>query len=109
VYVLERSVSLCLVRPSTIRDRDIMIPRPGPSPITSSIASHGLPDSVNSARLYGLIYDDIYSPKALVQPPAVRLGRVHEIAAEWRDIVASNAQHWVREPPSITLDWFILS
>lgn len=104
MYVLERSVSLCLVRPSTIRDRDIMIPRPGPSTITTSIASHGLPDSVNSARLYGLIYDDIYSPKALVQPPAVRLGRIHEIAAEWRDVVASNARHWVRKSSYITRD-----
>jgi hypothetical protein len=60
-----------------------------------------LPDSVNSARLSGLIYDDIYSPKALAQPPAVRLGRVHEIAAEWREVVASNAQHWVRYAPSL--------
>jgi hypothetical protein len=99
VYVLERSVALCLVRSSIIRDRDIMIPRPGPSSITSSIASHGLPDSVNSARLYGLIYDDIYSPKALVQPPTVRLARIHEIAAEWRDVLVSNAQHWVRKAP----------
>ncbi|KAH6665305.1 hypothetical protein F5X68DRAFT_265761 [Plectosphaerella plurivora] len=94
VYVLERSISLCLVRPSTIRDRDIMIPRPEPQLIASPTVSHGLPDLVNCGRLYGLIYDEIYSPRALAQPPTTRLARVQEIAAEWRVAIASNAKYW---------------
>ncbi|KAH6962340.1 fungal-specific transcription factor domain-containing protein [Ilyonectria sp. MPI-CAGE-AT-0026] len=93
IYSLERGVSLRLARPSTIRDHDITIPEPKPETSTSTAIIQSLLESVNAARIYGLVYDDIYSPRALAQPAETRTARVHALAAEWEEILTSKAVH----------------
>lgn len=96
VYSLERGVSLRLARSSTIRDHSITIPRPGPQPVAGVTIGYSLADMVNAARIYALIYDEIYSPKALAQPKQTRTAYVHALASEWRESIANRAQHIVR-------------
>lgn len=106
IYSLERGVSLRLARPSTIRDHDITIPEPEPETSTSTATTQSLLESVNAARIYGLVYDDIYSPRALAQPAGTRTARVHALAAEWEEISTSKAEHLVCGCP---LCYFLVS
>ncbi|SPO06967.1 uncharacterized protein DNG_09661 [Cephalotrichum gorgonifer] len=96
IYSLERGVSLRLARPSTIRDHDITISKPDPQPSTSAAIRRSLLDSVNAARIYGLVYDEIYSPRALAQPAGTLATRVHTLAAEWQEISTSKAEHLMK-------------
>ncbi|KAH8879728.1 hypothetical protein GQ53DRAFT_800065 [Thozetella sp. PMI_491] len=93
IYSLERPVSLRLARSSTIRDHDITITKPNPQPSTSPVIRQSLLDSVNSARIYGLVYDEIYSPRALAQPAETRAALVHTLAAEWQEVSTNKAEH----------------
>lgn len=103
IYCLEKGLSLRLARPSTIRDYDITISKPDPQPSTSAAIGQSLLDSVNAARIYGLVYDEIYSPRALAQPAETRTARVHALAAKWREILTSKAEHLVCGNPSCHL------
>lgn len=95
IYSLERAESLRLLRQSTIRDHDITIPKPDMQPSTSTTSTHSLLDSVNTARIYGLIYDDIYSARALAQLSDTRVARIHALAAEWQRISRIKAENLV--------------
>lgn len=96
IYCLEKGTALCLMRPSTIQDHYITISWPDTQASDTAAAHPSLPHSTNTARLCGLIYDDIYSPKALAEPPTTRAARVHALAAEWRRALSSKTQYWVR-------------
>lgn len=82
----EKMLSLSLGRSSTLRDQDITLQRPSVNRTAGS--SHLLTDLapgwVNMASLQGRIYDEIYSPSALMQPPHVRTSRALALAAEMK-------------------------
>ncbi|RFN47656.1 fungal specific transcription factor [Fusarium flagelliforme] len=82
IYIYEKGLSLRLGRSSTLRDSDITIPVPDMSP-TSEIAYFGrLKKMVDLARLQGKIYDQLYSPAALVEPQISRTTRARSLASE---------------------------
>lgn len=82
IYIFEKGLSLRLGRSSTLRDSDITIPVPDMGS-TSEIAYFGrLKKMVDLARLQGKIYDQLYSPAALIEPQASRTARAKSLASE---------------------------
>lgn len=84
----EKMLSLRLGRSSTFRDQDITLPRPGTDrhPGGSFLAELA-PGWVSIASIQGRIYDDIYSPGALMQPPHVRKSRALALAEELESVM----------------------
>jgi hypothetical protein len=95
VYVLEKSLALRLGRPSTIRDRDITVPRLALDQKMTSLAYNRLPDWIDVAALYGRLYDDLYSPHALAQPHSVRSIRTGALASEFERMIAARFDYYV--------------
>lgn len=82
IYIFEKGLSLRLGRSSTLRDSDITIPVPDMTS-TSEIGYFGrLKKMVELARLQGKIYDQLYSPAALVEPQVTRTTRARSLASE---------------------------
>lgn len=98
IYSLERVVSLRLQHPSTIRDDYITVPKPEAQPSASVAFRQSLLDSVNAARIYGLLFDNIYNPRALAEPQEVRGARIDALAAEWLEVSISKAENLVCKP-----------
>ncbi|KAL3442322.1 hypothetical protein BJX65DRAFT_299074 [Aspergillus insuetus] len=96
VYVLEKALALRLGRPSTIRDRDITVPRLALDQKMASLAYNRLPDWIDVAALYGRLYDDLYSPHALVQPHSVRSSRSGALASEFERMIAARSDYYNR-------------
>ncbi|KAF7529807.1 hypothetical protein PCG10_006138 [Penicillium crustosum] len=96
LYVLEKAVSLRLGRPSTIRDHDITVPRLPLDRKMTSLLHNRLPDWIEVASLYGRVYDNIYSPNALVQPVSTRESRTRALAAELERIMAARVEFYKR-------------
>ncbi|KAL4904324.1 hypothetical protein BDW74DRAFT_185639 [Aspergillus multicolor] len=92
VYVLEKSVSLRLGRPSTIRDRDITLPRLRLDRNMASLSYNKLPDWIEMAELYGRVYEDIYSPPALAEPVSIRESRINALASDLKRMMAMRAE-----------------
>ncbi|KAL5046193.1 hypothetical protein BDW71DRAFT_182301 [Aspergillus fruticulosus] len=82
IYMTEKTLSLRLGRSSTFRDQDITLPRPGMERPRGSFLAELGPGWVTLASIQGRIYDDIYSPGALMQPPLVRASRAQALANE---------------------------
>lgn len=83
IYMTEKMLSLRLGRSSTIRDQDITLTRLGMErPSGCSFLAELAPGWINMASIQGRIYDDIYSPGALMQPPHIRTSRARALAAE---------------------------
>ncbi|CAM1503729.1 Fc.00g013200.m01.CDS01 [Cosmosporella sp. VM-42] len=82
IYMTEKMLSLRLGRSSTFRDQDITLTRPGMERPSSSFFAELAPGWINVASIQGRIYDDIYSPGALMQPPHIRTSRARTLAAE---------------------------
>ncbi|KAM5353373.1 hypothetical protein ACJ41O_000023 [Fusarium nematophilum] len=101
LYFLEKSISLRLGRSSTIRDHDITIPRPLPEQRTASPWYNSLPDGIQLSNLFSRVFDDLYSPSALVQPASVRSSRAKALATELERRIASRAVFYVnpQDPP----------
>ena len=78
----EKTLSLRLGRLSTFRDQDITLPRPGMERPRGSFLAELVPGWVTIASIQGRIYDDIYSPGALMQPPHTRASRAQDLASE---------------------------
>ncbi|KAF4764121.1 hypothetical protein HAV15_001652 [Penicillium sp. str.  len=95
LYALEKAVSLRLGRSSTIRDHDITVPRLLLDRNMTSLLHNRLPDWIEVASLYGRVYDNIYSPSALSQPPSLRESRTRALAAELERIMASRVEFYV--------------
>ncbi|KZL75901.1 fungal specific transcription factor [Colletotrichum tofieldiae] len=68
IYVIEKGLSLRLGRSSTIRDSDVTVPRPKINIWMDPEMACLFPRSTDFAMLQGLVYDQIYSPAALIQP-----------------------------------------
>ncbi|TEA19158.1 putative transcriptional regulatory protein [Colletotrichum sidae] len=82
IYMQEKGLSLRLGRSSTIRDSDITIP-----PLTidakQDTALYGqLQKWTEFGSLQGRVYDQIYSPGALILPQNVRIARARQLASE---------------------------
>ncbi|KAE8137517.1 hypothetical protein BDV38DRAFT_246946 [Aspergillus pseudotamarii] len=82
IYVTEKMLSLRLGRSSTFRDQDITLSHFGMQHPHGSFLAELAPGWINMASIQGRIYDDIYSPGALRQPPPVRTARARALAAE---------------------------
>ncbi|KAJ0418637.1 hypothetical protein BJY00DRAFT_314788 [Aspergillus carlsbadensis] len=96
VYVFEKAVALRLRKPSTIRDQDITVSRLALDRKTSSLAYNRLPDCIDVAALYGRLYDDLYSPKALAQPNSARAFRAEALASEFELMIAGRSDYYNR-------------
>ncbi|KAF4945910.1 hypothetical protein FSARC_14318 [Fusarium sarcochroum] len=82
IYIFEKGLSLRLGRSSTFRDSDITIPVPD-TDSRSEIAYFGrLQKMTELARLQGKVYDQLYSPAALIEPQASRTIRARSLALE---------------------------
>ncbi|TDZ21191.1 hypothetical protein Cob_v005838 [Colletotrichum orbiculare MAFF 240422] len=82
IYVQEKGLSLRLGRSSTIRDSDITIP-PLAIDVKQDTALYGqLQKWTEFGSLQGRVYDQIYSPGALILPQNVRIARARQLASE---------------------------
>ncbi|KAH7133832.1 hypothetical protein EDB81DRAFT_805179 [Dactylonectria macrodidyma] len=89
LYRLEKAVSLRLGRSSTIRDNEITVSQPN--------AEHRIlpwymkiPNTIETASLYGRVFDEVYSPQALSQPVNVRASHARQLSAELKRVMAEN-------------------
>ena len=82
IYTTEKMLSLRLGRSSTFRDQDITLPRLGAERSSGSFLAELAPGWINVASIQGRIYDDIYSPGALMQPQHIRASRARALATE---------------------------
>lgn len=98
VYVLEKSVSLRLGIPSTIRDQDITVQRLPMDRKMASLVFNRMPDWIDVASLYGRVYDNLYSPNALEQPFSVRVSRTKSLASELEQMIAARADFYASWP-----------
>ncbi|KAM6511792.1 hypothetical protein FALCPG4_016786 [Fusarium falciforme] len=100
LYCLEKSIALRLGRCSTIRDHDMTIPQPLREQRTSPAWFSSLPDGIELCRLFGLVFDELFSPSALVQSLSVRRSRAKVLSAKIEQRIASRAvADMHHEPP----------
>jgi hypothetical protein len=83
----EKMLSLRLGRSSTFRDRDITLDRPGLGHSKGTFLGELAPGWIGIASIQGRIYDDIYSPGALMQPLHIRTSRAQALATELKAIM----------------------
>ncbi|KAI8711931.1 Zn(2)-C6 fungal-type domain-containing protein [Fusarium sp. LHS14.1] len=91
LYCLEKAIALRLGRSSTIRDHDITLPQPLREQRTSPDWFASLPDGIELSRLFGLVFDELFSSSALVQPTSVRRSRAKVLSAKMEQRIASRA------------------
>ncbi|KAK4234338.1 fungal-specific transcription factor [Achaetomium macrosporum] len=82
IYIYEKALSLRLGRSSTIRDGDVTVPLPMMDSRSEVANLAQMKKWVEFARLQGMVYDQIYSPAALIQPQAIRVARARHLASE---------------------------
>ncbi|KAJ4047501.1 hypothetical protein NW761_007442 [Fusarium oxysporum] len=82
VYIMDKLLALRLNRPPLLRDRDITVSYEsyGETAVDSSLPI--APKWIKMGMLYGRIYDEIFSPGALLQPSTPREARARELAVE---------------------------
>lgn len=80
---MDKSLSLRLGRPSTVRDSDLTLRRLEIEHDTSSVYYAAiLPKWIDWALLQGRVFDDIFSPVALMQPECIRTSRARSLTTE---------------------------
>lgn len=82
IYMTEKMLSLRLGRSSTFRDQDITLTCLGMERPSGSFLAELAPGWIKMASIQGRIYDDIYSPGALMQPLHIRTSRARALVAE---------------------------
>ncbi|KAF6806883.1 fungal specific transcription factor [Colletotrichum sojae] len=82
IYIHEKALSLRLGRSSTIRDGDVTVSPPVTDWRAEIAVFAQLGQWIELARLQGMVYDQIYSPAALIQPQAIRIARARRLASE---------------------------
>ncbi|SPJ90384.1 uncharacterized protein FTOL_13265 [Fusarium torulosum] len=88
IYIMDRLLALRLNRPPLLRDRDITVPYEDYESAEDS--THPIaPKWIKMGALYGRIYDEIFSPGALLQLSATRETRARELAAELQGLFDS--------------------
>lgn len=98
VLMVEKSLSLILGRPSTIRDTDVTISRPTvEEAVTPNLHIMPAMDKwIDYAFLTSRVYDELFSPGALCQPDSFRLGRARALATELQSVFDSTHPTEVR-------------
>ncbi|KAH7137478.1 hypothetical protein B0J13DRAFT_479092 [Dactylonectria estremocensis] len=97
LYRLEKAVSLRLGRSSTIRDVEITVSRPNNEHRVLPWYTR-VPNTIETAILYGRVYDEIYSPRALSQPINVRASHARQLSTELKGVMAENNKFFGVEP-----------
>lgn len=87
IYMTEKMLSLRVGRSSTFRDQDITLTRLGMERPSGTFLAELAPGWINMASIQGRIYDDIYSPGALMQPPHIRTSRALTLATELKTVM----------------------
>ncbi|KFA70911.1 hypothetical protein S40288_10163 [Stachybotrys chartarum IBT 40288] len=87
IYRTEKMLSLRLGRSSSFRDQDITLARPIRGRPGLNFLGELNPGWTSMASIQGRIYDDIYSPGALMQPPLVRTSRARALAVELKTVM----------------------
>jgi hypothetical protein len=87
IYITEKMLSLRLGRSSTFRDQDITQARLGVERPGRSFLAELAPGWINMASIQGRIYDNIYSPGALMQPLHVRTSRARALIDELKTVM----------------------
>ncbi|KAL4935117.1 hypothetical protein BDV06DRAFT_135914 [Aspergillus oleicola] len=82
IYTNEKMLSLRLGRSSAFRDQDITLARPGMERHSGNFLAELAPGWITKASIQGRIYDEIYSPGALMQPQHIRTSRACALAFE---------------------------
>ncbi|KAK7416494.1 hypothetical protein QQX98_005198 [Neonectria punicea] len=91
LYRLEKAISLRLGRSSTMRDHDITVLWPNAERETLPWYWR-IPNIIETASLYGRLFDNIYSPRALSQPVAIRAAHARELSAELKRIMTTSSE-----------------
>lgn len=91
VYLLEKSLSLRLSRPSNFRDADITIPFPSNADNRRC---------AQASRIQGDIYDQLYSPTGLAAFATQRAEMAQALASELRGLIDENKTAFQDPPPS---------
>ncbi|KAI9035274.1 fungal specific transcription factor domain-containing protein [Aspergillus affinis] len=87
IYMTEKMLSLRLGRSSSFRDQDITLTRSGMQRPGSTFLAELAPGWINMASIQGRIYEEIYSPGALMQQPYIRTSRAQALAAELKTVM----------------------
>ncbi|KZL76750.1 fungal specific transcription factor [Colletotrichum tofieldiae] len=82
IYITEKSLSLRLGRPSTIRNSDVTVPLTDQCSLSDGLASPIMTKWIRGAQLQGNVYDSIYSPSALEQRGDIRAARAKALVAD---------------------------
>ncbi|EGU86062.1 hypothetical protein FOXB_03419 [Fusarium oxysporum f. sp. conglutinans Fo5176] len=82
VYIMDKLLALRLNRPPLLRDRDITVSYEGYGETAVDSSLPIAPKWIKMGMLYGRIYDEIFSPGALLQPSTPREARARELAVE---------------------------
>ncbi|KAH7143790.1 fungal-specific transcription factor domain-containing protein [Dactylonectria macrodidyma] len=86
IFLLDKTLALRLGRSSTIRDCDVTLPRMDVETVADGQLDAVLPKWIDIAILHGKVYDDIYSPGALLQPEGIRVTRARALASEMQRV-----------------------
>lgn len=86
VYYLDKSLSLRLGRASTIPDWDVTLPDATIEDPKEGPIAHYFCIWVRTARCQGKIYEQLYSPRSLLQPDHVRLPIIQALVNEMEEI-----------------------
>lgn len=92
IVTADKSLSLRLGRPSTIRDSEFTLQRAGldyNNPVFHVATI--LPKWIDWALLQGRVYDDVFSPLALMQPESIRASRARALASEMQLVYESTS------------------
>lgn len=94
----EKTLSLRLGRSSTFRDHDITLTRPGVERHAGNFLGEIALYWIDLSSIQGRVYDDIYSPGALMQPPDIRTSRAQALAVEMKRLMKNAQDFHVRFP-----------
>ncbi|MBE3049701.1 fungal specific transcription factor domain-containing protein [Candidatus Bathyarchaeota archaeon] len=85
IVIVDKCLSLRLGRPSAIRDSDFTLERVTDA-VEDDISALGpasiLPKWIDFSLLQGQVFDDIYSPAALLRPESIRVARERALATD---------------------------
>lgn len=96
IFLLDKTLALRLGRSSTIRDCDVTLPRMDLEAVADGQLDAVLPKWIDMAILHGKVYDDIYSPGALLQPEGIRVTRARALATEMQRVFEGESPADVR-------------
>ncbi|KAL4961197.1 putative C6 transcription factor [Aspergillus stella-maris] len=92
IYTTEKMLSLRLGRSSAFRDQDITLAHPGMERHGGNFLAELAPGWITKASIQGRIYDEIYSPGALMQPQHIRTGRARALVFELEAAMAHDQE-----------------